>query len=227
MVGADLANVVNEAALASVRHGAKAVRAEDFEEAVDRLQLGLKKEGRVMTDAEKRRVAFHEAGHALVALSVPNADPVHRVTIIPRSIGALGVTLQLPTDERYVLTREELEDRLCVLLGGRSAEEAACGTISTGAQDDLEQATAIAKQMVCRLGMSRALGPLTWGRTDSLRLVKGPEVVERDYSEETARAIDAEVRRIVEVGHTRARGSSPTGVSRSRRSDEPSSCGRR
>ncbi|MGD0529978.1 MAG: ATP-dependent zinc metalloprotease FtsH, partial [Polyangiaceae bacterium] len=128
MVGADLANVVNEAALASVRHGETVVRAEDFEEAIDRLQLGLKKEGRVMTDAEKRRVAFHEAGHALVALSVPNADPVHRVTIIPRSIGALGVTLQLPTDVRYVLTREELEDRLCVLLGGRSAEEAACGS---------------------------------------------------------------------------------------------------
>jgi cell division protease FtsH len=204
MVGADLANVVNEAALASVRRNATAVTAEDFEEAMDRLQLGLKKEGRVMNDEEKRRVAFHEAGHALVALSVRHADPVHRVTIIPRSIGALGATLQLPTDERYVLTREELEDRLCVLLGGRSAEEIACGSISTGAQDDLERATAIAKQMVCRLGMSDALGPLTWGRTDALRLVQGPEVVERDYSEETARAIDAEVRRIVEASHAHA-----------------------
>jgi cell division protease FtsH len=206
MVGADLANVVNEAALASVRRDATAVTDGDFEEAMDRLQLGLKKAGLVMTDDEKRRVAFHEAGHALVALSVPHADPVHRVTIIPRSIGALGVTLQLPTDERHVLTREELEDRLCVLLGGRTAEEIACGTISTGAQDDLERATAIARQMVCRFGMSDALGPLTWGHNDGLRLVRGQEVVERDYSEETARAIDAEVRRIVEVSHTRAAG---------------------
>ncbi|HEY3819034.1 MAG TPA: ATP-dependent zinc metalloprotease FtsH [Polyangiaceae bacterium] len=206
MVGADLANVVNEAALASVRRNATAVTMGDFEEAMDRLQLGLKKEGRVMNEDEKRRVAFHEAGHALVALTVPNADPVHRVTIIPRSIGALGATLQLPTDERYVLTREELDDRLCVLLGGRSAEEIACGTISTGAQDDLERATAIAKQMVCRFGMSDALGPLTWGRTDGLQLVQGPETFERDYSEETARAIDAEVRRIVEASHARAAG---------------------
>jgi cell division protease FtsH len=204
MVGADLANVVNEAALASVRRGATVVGMPDFEEAIDRIQLGLKKEGRVMNEEEKRRVAFHEAGHALVALSVPHADPVYRVTIIPRSIGALGATLQLPTEERYVLTREELEDRLCVLLGGRSAEELICGAASTGAQDDLERATMIAKQMVCRFGMSEALGPLTWGRTDGLRFLPGQEAIERDYSEETSRAIDAEVRRIVEASHTKA-----------------------
>jgi cell division protease FtsH len=204
MVGADLANVVNEAALASVRRSATVVGMGDFEEAIDRLQLGLKKEGRVMSDDEKRRVAFHEAGHALVALSVEHADPVHRVTIIPRSIGSLGATLQLPTEERYLLTKEELVDRLCVLMGGRSAEEIVCGAISTGAQDDLERATAIARQMVCRLGMSEALGALTWGRADTLRFLPGTENYERDYSEETARAIDAEVRRLVEEAHARA-----------------------
>src|SRR5262249_39337946 len=127
MVGADLANVVNEAALASVRRGGDVVTAADFEEAVDRIQLGLKKEGRVMTEEEKRRVATHEAGHALVALTMKHADPVHRVTIIPRSIGALGATLQLPTEERYLMTKDELDDRVCVLLGGRAAEELACG----------------------------------------------------------------------------------------------------
>ncbi len=204
MVGADLANVVNEAALASVRRSASAVGMGDFEEAIDRIQLGLKKEGRVMSEDEKRRVAFHEAGHALVALSVQHADPVHRVTIIPRSIGALGATLQLPTEERYLLTKEELVDRLCVLLGGRSAEEIVCGAISTGAQDDLERATMIAKQMVCRFGMSEALGALTWGRADAMRFLPGAEAYERDYSEETARAIDAEVRRLVEESHARA-----------------------
>ncbi len=204
MVGADLANVVNEAALASVRRSATVVDSVDFEEAIDRLQLGLKKEGRVMSEDEKRRVAFHEAGHALVALSVEHADPVHRVTIIPRSVGALGATLQLPTGERYLLTREELVDRLCVLLGGRSAEEIVCKAVSTGAQDDLERATAIAKQMVCQFGMSEALGALTWGRSDASRFLPGAETFERDYSEATARAIDAEVRRLVEEGHARA-----------------------
>jgi cell division protease FtsH len=204
MVGADLANVVNEAALASVRRSASVVGMSDFEEAIDRIQLGLKKEGRIMSEDEKRRVAFHEAGHALVALSVQHADPVHRVTIIPRSIGALGATLQLPTEERYLLTKEELIDRLCVLLAGRSAEELACGAISTGAQDDLERATMIAKQMVCRFGMSEALGALTWGRADPMRFLPGTDTYERDYSEETARAIDAEVRRLVEESHARA-----------------------
>jgi cell division protease FtsH len=205
MVGADLANVVNEAALASVRRGAKAVGPADFEEAIDRIQLGLKKEARVMTEDEKRRVAFHEAGHALVALSVEHADPVHRVTIIPRSIGALGATLQLPTDERYLLTRDELRDRLCVLLGGRASEEVACGVASTGAQDDLERATEIARQMVCRFGMSDTLGAATWGQPSSLRFLQSVgESIERNFSEETARAIDSEVKSIVEEAHERA-----------------------
>jgi cell division protease FtsH len=205
MVGADLANVVNEAALACVRRSATTVQMRDLEEAIDRIQLGLKKEGRLMTDDERRRVAFHEAGHALVALSVAHADPVHRVTIIPRSIGALGATLQLPTEERYLMTREELVDRVCVLLGGRSAEEVACGAISTGAEDDLERATELARQMACRFGMSDALGAATWGRSRTMRFLQVPaEMAERDFSEETARLIDSEVRGLVEREHSRA-----------------------
>jgi cell division protease FtsH len=207
MVGSDLANVVNEAALASVRRTAKAVEMRDFEEAIDRIQLGLKKEGRVMTDDEKRRVAFHEAGHALVALSVAHADPVHRVTIIPRSVGALGATLQLPTEERYLMTVDELHDGLCVMFGGRSAEEIACGAVSTGAEDDLERATEVARQMVCRFGMSDALGPATWGRSRSMRFLHLPGELglERDFSEETSRLVDTEVRRILDTEHARAR----------------------
>ena len=204
MVGADLANVINEAALASVRRGAQTISMKDFDDAIDRIQLGLKKEGRVMNDDEKRRVAYHEAGHALVASSVKHADPVHRVTIIPRSVGALGATLQLPTEDRYLMTREELLDRICVMLGGRSAEELACGDVSTGAVDDLERATVLARQMVRRFGMSEALGPVTWGASDAFRFLPTSAGAERDYSEETARAIDAEVRRIVERSHERA-----------------------
>jgi cell division protease FtsH len=205
MVGADLANVVNESALACVRRDATVVEMRDFEEAIDRLQLGLKKAGRIMTDDEKRRVAFHEAGHALVALTVSHADPVHRVTIIPRSIGSLGATLQLPTEDRYLMTYDELRDRLCVLLGGRSAEEVACGGVSTGAQDDLERATALAKLMVCRFGMSELLGPMTWGRSEGARFLAAPgDTGERDYSEQTARSIDAEVKRIIGEEHARA-----------------------
>jgi cell division protease FtsH len=206
MAGADLANVVNEAALASVRRSASAVGPVDFEEAIDRLQLGLKKEGRVMTSDEKRRVAFHEAGHALVALSMKHGDPVHRVTIIPRSIGALGATLQLPTQERYLMTREELRDRICVLLGGRTAEELACEDVSTGAEDDLERATEIARQMVCRFGMSDALGAMTFGRSGRARYLALPiEAMERNFSEETARRIDTEIKVLLEAEHGRAR----------------------
>jgi cell division protease FtsH len=206
MVGADLANVVNEAALASVRRDSKEVAALDFEEAIDRIQLGLKKEGRVMTEDEKRRVATHEAGHALVALSMKHADPVHRVTIIPRSIGALGATLQLPTEERYLMTRDELRDRICVLLGGRAAEEIACKDISTGAEDDLERATELAKHMVCRFGMSEALGPLTYGASPARLMPWAPDFPQaRAFSEDTLRLIDAEVKAIVVTEHTRAR----------------------
>jgi cell division protease FtsH len=204
MVGADLAKVVNEAALAAARRGSDLVGQQDFEIAIDRIQLGLEKKGRVMSEDEKRRVAYHESGHALVALSVDRANPVHRVTIIPRSIGALGVTLQLPTEDRYLVTREDLLDRICVMFGGRVAEELVCGDISTGAHDDLTRATETARQMVTRLGMSEKLGAMTFGRQQSFRFLDGQGMEERNYSEETARTIDAEVRAILEGQHRRA-----------------------
>jgi cell division protease FtsH len=205
MTGADLANVVNEAALASARRDGKEVEARDFEEAIDRIQLGLKKEGRVMNEAERRRVAWHEAGHALVALSVTHADPVHRVTIIPRSIGALGATLQLPTEDRYLMTRDELLDALAVLLGGRTAEELVFADVSTGAQNDLERASELARQMVCRFGMS-SLGAQTFGRPGGGAFLGGPvSFEERNFSEETARQIDAEVGKLLEGEHARAK----------------------
>jgi cell division protease FtsH len=204
MVGADLAKVVNEAALAAARRGSDLVTQKDFEIAIDRIQLGLEKKGRVMNEDEKRRVAYHESGHALVALSVDHANPVHRVTIIPRSIGALGVTLQLPTEDRYLVTKEDLLDRICVMFGGRVAEELVCGDISTGAHDDLTRATETARQMVTRLGMSEKLGAMTFGRQQTSRFLEGMGMEERTYSEETARAIDAEVRAILQDQHRRA-----------------------
>ncbi|MCS6817854.1 MAG: ATP-dependent zinc metalloprotease FtsH [Blastocatellia bacterium] len=207
MVGADLANIVNEAALLAARRGAEAVEMQDFENAIDRILLGLEKKGRVMSPEEKERVAYHEVGHALCALSVPHADPVHKVTIIPRTIGALGATLQLPTEDRYLLTKPQLEDRLVVLLGGRAAEELSFGNVSTGAHNDLEQATEIARQMVMRFGMSERLGPLTYGRPWTSQFLQGsvPLGEERNFSEQTARLIDEEVQRVVTEAYERAR----------------------
>jgi cell division protease FtsH len=206
MVGADLANVVNEAALAAGRRNSTTVEMADFEEAIDRIQLGLKKKGRVMREDEKRRVAYHEAGHALVAMSLSHADPVHRVTIIPRSIGALGATLQLPTEERYLMTRDELLDRLCVMMGGRTAEDVIFSDTSTGAENDLERATETARQMICRFGMSSKLGPVTMGRPLGARYLEGalPMGEERNFSEETARAVDAEIRSVLDSQQARA-----------------------
>jgi cell division protease FtsH len=177
----------------------------DLEEAVDRVMLGLEKKSRVMTPEEKERVAVHEAGHALVALSVKHADPLHRVSIIPRSIGALGYTLQLPTQERYLMTKPELEDQIAVLLGGRTGEEIHYrGVVSTGAADDLERATALVHQMVTRFGMSDPLGPLTYGRSLAGPFLKSPfDMEERNYSERTAERIDEESRRIVDEIHKR------------------------
>ena len=208
MVGADLANIVNEAALRAARRGADAIGMRDFEEAVDRVTLGFEQRTRIMTDDDKQRVAWHEAGHALVALSIPHADMVHRVSIIPRSIGALGHTLQLPANEKYIMTQPELEDRLAVLLGGRAAEEQTFeGVISTGAADDLQKATELARQMVTRFGMSKRLGELTYGNVLANRFLRSPFTPEeRNYSERTAEAIDDEIRSLVDRQYTRVHG---------------------
>jgi cell division protease FtsH len=203
MVGADLANVVNEAALSAARRGSPVVGHRDLVHAVDRAQMGLEQR-LVMSDDEKRRVAIHESGHTLVALSMAHADPVHRVTIIPRSVGALGATLQLPIDDKRLHTRSELLDRLCVMLGGRVAEEQELAEPSTGAVNDLERASEIARQMVTRFGMSERMGPLAFGKASTLRFLDATSE-ERNYSERTAQAIDEEVRRVVDEQHERAR----------------------
>jgi len=178
----------------------------EFQEAIDRIIGGLEKKNRVMNEKEKKIVAYHESGHALVAMSVPTADPVNKVTIIPRGIAALGYTQQLPTEDRYLMTKEELQDRLCVLLGGRVAEEIIFGDISTGAQNDLQRATDIARSMVTEYGMSEKLGLVTYTREKRpLFLEAGMGSPSRDYSDETARVIDAEVTRLMNEAHDRVR----------------------
>ncbi|MEK6665565.1 MAG: ATP-dependent zinc metalloprotease FtsH [candidate division NC10 bacterium] len=205
--GADLANIVNEAALLAARKGKDAVESADLEEAIDRVVAGLEKRSRVLSDKERDIVAHHEMGHALVAASVEHADPVHKVSIIPRGIAALGMTYQRPVEDRYLLTRSELEDRIAVMLGGRVAEEIVYGEVSTGAHNDLDRATDLARLMVTRYGMSERLGPLTFGDDQRGQFLRGAGFpVERDYSEETARVIDEEVRAIVERSLARVRG---------------------
>jgi cell division protease FtsH len=197
MVGADIANIVNEAALLAVRKGKDVVEMSDFEEAVERVIAGLQKKSRVLTKGERERVAYHECGHAIVASVLPNADPVRKVSIIPRGIAALGYTLQLPTQDRYLLTRPELLDRMAVMLGGRAAEELVCGEISTGAQNDLEKATEMAKSMVRSFGMSEKIGPVAYDRGRPLYLEVPWSQGQRDYSEETSRLIDEEIRTLL------------------------------
>ena len=206
--GADLANIVNEAALLAARKDKNAVEMSDFEEAIDRMVAGLEKRSRVLSDKERDIVAHHEMGHALVAASLGHADPVHKVTIIPRGVAALGMTYQLPTEERFLMTRSELDDRLAVLLGGRVAEELVYGEISTGAHNDLERATEMARLMVMKYGMSERVGLATFGDRLPMFLKNNamPWSGEREYSEETARAIDAEVREMLDRTHDRVRG---------------------
>jgi cell division protease FtsH len=207
MAGADLANIINEAALLAARRQGTQVEMFDIEEAIDRVILGLAKKNRVMSAPEKERVAYHESGHALVALSVEHADPVHRVSIIPRSVGALGHTLQLPTEERFLMTKTELRDQLAVMLGGRAAEEIVFeGEISTGAANDLERASELARQMVMRFGMSERMGHLAYGKPLAARFLQSAlGVEERNYSDKTAEAIDEEVHRLVDDAFERAR----------------------
>src|SRR5713101_2791168 len=207
MAGADLANLMNEAALLAARKGKDAVDMADLDEAVDRVVGGLERKSRVLSEKERDIVAHHEIGHALVASSLPQADPVHKVTIIPRGVGALGATYQLPLEDRYLLTRSELEDRIAVLLGGRVAEEVVYGEISTGAHNDLERATEMARLMVTQYGMSTELGPMTFGGGQQALFLRGSGISqEREYSDDTARAIDSETRAIIDKIYDRVRG---------------------
>jgi cell division protease FtsH len=201
--GADLANLVNEAALWAARQNRKAVMMVDFEMSKDKVLMGVERKSMILSDEEKKNTAYHEAGHALVAAMTPGADPVHKVTIIPRGM-ALGLTMQLPEDDKHTYTREYLEAMLAVLMGGRSAEEIFLGHITTGAGNDIERATDIARNMVCEWGMSE-LGPLAYGKKDEA-IFLGREIAQhRDYSEDTAIQIDKEVKRIVNQGYERAK----------------------
>ena len=205
-VGADLANLVNEAALLAARKNKEEVEPTDFDEAIDRVVAGLEKRKRVMSPKEKEIVAIHESGHAIVAESVPHADPVHKITIIPRGIAALGYTQQQPTEDRYLMTRSELLDRLAVLLGGRVAEELVFGEVSTGAQNDLQRATDIARSMVTEYGMSERLGLVTYERERRPMFLPESFSPSKTYSEEKAAQIDDEVARVVEEAHQRVQG---------------------
>jgi cell division protease FtsH len=201
--GADLANMVNEAALAAARQNRKAVLQYDFELAKDKVLMGVERKSLLLTDEEKRNTAYHEAGHALVAAKMPHSDPLHKVTIIPRGM-ALGVTMQLPVDDRHNYYKNYLETQIAILMGGRIGEEMFLGVMSTGAGNDIERATDMARKMVCEWGMSE-LGPLTFGKKEE-QIFLGREIAQhRDYSEDTAIKIDQEVRKLVNSGYSTAK----------------------
>jgi cell division protease FtsH len=203
--GADLANLVNEAALLAARNDKSAVDMRDFESAIDRLIAGLEKK-RVMSTKEREIVAYHESGHAIVATVLPNLDPVHKISIVQRGFGALGYTMQLPLEDRYLMQRRDLESQLAVLLGGRTAEEIALGEISTGAQNDLQRATDIARAMVTEFGMSETLGAVNYDGNKRARFLDIPMPQERgQYAEQTAEQIDHEIKRILTDAHNKAR----------------------
>jgi cell division protease FtsH len=202
--GADLANLVNEAALNAARYNQKVVRMLDFEFAKDKVMMGSERRSMIINDEEKKVTAVHEAGHALLAVLLPNADPVHKVTIIPRGM-ALGVTMQLPIEDKHNYTREYLNDWIAILLGGRLAEELTFNSMTTGAGNDLERSTEMARKMVCEYGMSDAMGPLTFGKKEE-QIFLGREIAQhQDYSEDTAIKIDNEIKRIVTDNYTRAK----------------------
>jgi cell division protease FtsH len=204
--GADLANLVNEAALLATRRNAEAVTLDDFSNAVERIVAGLEKRNRLLNPREREIVAYHEMGHALVAFALPGVGPVHKVSIIPRGVGALGYTIQRPVEDRFLMTREELEDKMALLLGGRAAEFLVFGHFSTGAADDLRKVTDIARSMVMRYGMSERLGGVAYER-DPRTFLGGndlpPSAREREYAEDTAAVVDAEVRSIVDKAFKR------------------------
>jgi cell division protease FtsH len=201
--GADLANLVNEAALLAARHSQKFVSMHDFESSKDKVLMGAERKSMIITEEEKKITAFHEGGHALLAALLPHTDPLHKVTIIPRGM-ALGLTQQLPTEEKHNYSREQLESRIAVCMGGRIAEEITFGQITTGAQNDIEQATEMARKMVCEWGMSDALGPLTYGKKEEAIFLGKEFNRHQDYSEATALKIDAEIKRIVTEQYDRA-----------------------
>ncbi|OGQ97712.1 MAG: cell division protein FtsH [Deltaproteobacteria bacterium RIFOXYD12_FULL_57_12] len=204
-VGADLANLVNESALLAARKNKETVEAAEFDEAIDRVVGGLEKKNRIMNTKEKEIVTFHESGHAIVAESLEHADPVHKISIIPRGIAALGYTQQQPTEDRYLMTRPELLDRLAVLLGGRVAEELVFGEVSTGAQNDLQRATDIARSMVTEYGMSDRLGLVTYERSRQPMFAPEGFSSGKNYSEEKAAQIDEEIAKFIEEAHQRVR----------------------
>jgi cell division protease FtsH len=206
-VGADLANIVNEAALLAARKNKTEVDMTDFEAAIDRIVAGLEKKRRVMNKKEKEIVAYHECGHTIVAELLHTTDPVHRVSIVQRGIAALGYTLQLPTEDRYLMTKTELLDKLCVMLGGRVAEEIVFQEVSTGAQNDLQRAANIARSMVTEYGMTEKFGPLTFEKERRpMFLDMGLPSGAKEYSEDTAREIDQEVKRLVDESYNKVRG---------------------
>ena len=204
--GADLANLVNEAALLATRRNADAVILEDFNAAIERIIAGLEKKNRILSEHERRTVAYHELGHALVAMSLPGVDPVQKVSIIPRGISALGYTLQRPTEDRFLLSEEELRNRMTVLLGGRAAESLIFNMTSTGAADDLQKATAIARDMVTRFGMIPALGQVTYETAPQGLMQQRVFSAERQYSEATAEAIDQSIRQLIDQAFNSATG---------------------
>jgi cell division protease FtsH len=200
--GADLANLINEAALLATRRGADAVAQADFNEAIERLIAGLEKRNRVLNETERRVVAHHELGHALVALALPGSDPVHKISIIPRGVAALGYTLQRPTEDRFLMTREELENKMAVLLGGRAAEDVIFGHLSTGAANDLSKVTEIARSMAMRYGMVKSMGHVAYENEPTGFL--NNNITQKQFSETTAREIDVAVREIVDRAYAKA-----------------------
>jgi cell division protease FtsH len=198
---------VNEAALLATRRKGDSVTMEDFNNAIERMIAGLEKRNRLLNPHERKVVAFHELGHAMVALALPGTDAVHKISIIPRGVGALGYTIQRPTEDRYLMTVRELENKMSVLLGGRASEQVVFGEISTGAADDIARVTDIARAMVLRYGMSEALGNVAYDRDRSPFLQPGiPMPQERSYSEETAEAVDTSVKALVARAFDRAVG---------------------
>jgi cell division protease FtsH len=204
LAGADLANLVNEAALLAARRNHRKVVMRDFEDSKDKVMLGTERRSLVISDKEKRTTAYHESGHALVAWLLPGTDPIHKATIIPRG-RALGLVYQLPTDDRFNDNREQMKMRLAIMMGGRAAEEIVLGQLTSGAANDIRMATEISRRMVCEWGMSEKLGPIAFGKHEELVFLGREISQQKDYSESTAQIIDEEVRKFVEEAEERAK----------------------